>query len=81
MCSLLSNINNIFRQLKAVGDVQDALNSYDVVTSVLDHLSRPQDEVVKEVLGFMSALLFNGNENVQVNGGYFLCMQLCLHFY
>ncbi|XP_076096104.1 inositol 1,4,5-trisphosphate-gated calcium channel ITPR3-like isoform X9 [Mytilus galloprovincialis] len=54
-------------QLHAISDVQDALNSYDVVTSVLDHLSRPQDNVVREVLAFMATLLFNGNDCVQDN--------------
>ncbi|CAC5372100.1 unnamed protein product [Mytilus coruscus] len=54
-------------QLHAISDVQDALNSYEVVTSVLDHLSRPQDNVVREVLSFMATLLFNGNECVQDN--------------
>ncbi|KAK3094787.1 hypothetical protein FSP39_006217 [Pinctada imbricata] len=53
------------KQLKVVEDVQNALNDYEVVTSVLEHLNRPQDEVVRETLAFMASLLFNGNENVQ----------------
>ena len=73
------NINShgfIFRQLRVIGEVQDALNSYYVVTSVLDHLSRPQDDVVREVLAFLAALLFNGNENVQV-----WCFSYCYIFF
>ena len=62
----INKLLSFFRQLHAISDVQNALNSYGVVTSVLEHLSRPQDEVVREVLGFMAALIFNGNESVQV---------------
>ena len=52
--------------MRVIEDVQNALNEYGVVTSVLDHLARPQDNVVREVLAFLSALLFNGNDDVQV---------------
>lgn len=53
------------RQLKAIEDVQNALNHYNVVTSTLDHLNSTQDSVVRETLGFLASLLFNGNEDVQ----------------
>ncbi|XP_078311676.1 inositol 1,4,5-trisphosphate-gated calcium channel ITPR2-like [Crassostrea virginica] len=53
------------KKLQAISDVQDTLNYYDVVNSVLEHLSRPQDDVVRETLAFMCMLLYNGNENVQ----------------
>nr|XP_022345635.1 inositol 1,4,5-trisphosphate receptor type 3-like isoform X6 [Crassostrea virginica] len=53
------------RQLKAIEDVQNALNYYNVITSTLDHLNSSQDSVVRETLGFLASLLFNGNENVQ----------------
>ncbi|XP_062567417.1 inositol 1,4,5-trisphosphate receptor type 3-like isoform X1 [Saccostrea cucullata] len=55
----------IRRQLKAIEDVQDALNHFNVVTSTLDHLNSSQDSVVRETLAFLASLLFNGNENVQ----------------
>ncbi|XP_033761182.1 inositol 1,4,5-trisphosphate receptor type 3-like isoform X6 [Pecten maximus] len=55
------------RQLKVIEEVQNALNTYGVVTSVLEHLSRPQDNVVREVLAFLAALLFNGNDEVQAS--------------
>lgn len=54
------------RQLKAIEDVQNALNYFQVVTSTLDHLNSSQDSVVRETLGFLASLLFNGNEYVQV---------------
>ncbi|KAL5005127.1 hypothetical protein ScPMuIL_018583 [Solemya velum] len=53
------------RQLKVIEDVQIALNDYGAVISVLNHLSRPQDNIVREVLSFLIVLLFSGNENVQ----------------
>lgn len=37
-----------------------------MVTSTLDHLNSTQDSVVRETLGFLASLLFNGNEDVQV---------------
>ena len=56
----------VCRQLKFIETVQTALDSYDVVVSVLGHLSRPQDDLVRELLAFLAVLLFSGNENVQV---------------
>ncbi|XP_061178320.1 inositol 1,4,5-trisphosphate receptor type 2-like [Saccostrea echinata] len=53
------------KKLKAISDVQDALNHFDVVISVMEHLNRPQDNVVRETLSFICMLLYNGNENVQ----------------
>ncbi|XP_033730119.1 LOW QUALITY PROTEIN: inositol 1,4,5-trisphosphate receptor type 2-like [Pecten maximus] len=55
------------KQLRVIDQVQDALDNCGAVSSVLDHLSRPQDEVVREVLVFMANLLYNGNESVQVS--------------
>ncbi|OWF52185.1 Inositol 1,4,5-trisphosphate receptor type 3 [Mizuhopecten yessoensis] len=55
------------RQLRVIEEVQNALNTYGAVTSVLEHLSRPQDNVVREVLSFLAALLFNGNDEVQAS--------------
>ena len=56
----------IYRQLKVIEDVQNALNHYGSIDGTLEHLSRPSDRVVRELLAFLAALLFNGNEDVQV---------------
>ncbi|OWF37431.1 Inositol 1,4,5-trisphosphate receptor type 3 [Mizuhopecten yessoensis] len=55
------------KQLRVIDQVQDALDNCGAVSSVLDHLSRPQDDVVREVLVFMANLLYNGNESVQAS--------------
>ncbi|KAJ8309661.1 hypothetical protein KUTeg_011526 [Tegillarca granosa] len=55
------------RQLNIIEKTQKALDDYGVVIGVLDHLARPQDQVVREVLAFMSSLLFNGNDQVQAS--------------
>ncbi|KAK7486477.1 hypothetical protein BaRGS_00022278, partial [Batillaria attramentaria] len=59
------NLNRSKRQLKNIESVQVALDSYDVVVSVLGHLNRPQDDLVRELLAFLATLLFSGNEEVQ----------------
>jgi len=43
------------------------------VTKALPHLARPCDRVAKEVLAFISIMLFNANEPVQV------CLSLSLY--
>ena len=68
----------LFRQLKTIEEVQDALDSYGSINGTLEHLSRPDDEVIRELLAFLSALLFNGNENVQVIVN--LVLLFCLRF-
>ncbi|KAL8600021.1 hypothetical protein ACOMHN_057790 [Nucella lapillus] len=59
------NISSCKKQLRVIEVVQSALVSYSVVVSVLGHLSRPQDDLVRELLAFMATLLFSGNEDVQ----------------
>ncbi|KAL4219957.1 hypothetical protein ACF0H5_020368 [Mactra antiquata] len=55
------------KQLKIIEDVQNALNHYESIDGTLEHLSRPNDDVVRELLAFLAALLFNGNEEVQTS--------------
>ncbi|XP_067668084.1 inositol 1,4,5-trisphosphate-gated calcium channel ITPR2-like [Haliotis asinina] len=55
------------RQLKVIESVQFALNSYNVIESTLNHLSRPQDNIIRELLAFLAALLFGGNQAVQMS--------------
>ena len=50
-----------------IEDVQVALNSYGAILSTLNHLSRPEDNIIRELLAFLSKLLFGGNVEVQVN--------------
>ena len=54
------------RQLLAIEDVQNALNSHGAMLKVLPHLSKPGDDIVREVLAFLAAMLFGGNKSVQV---------------
>ncbi|KAK3607291.1 hypothetical protein CHS0354_002916 [Potamilus streckersoni] len=60
-----SHVNASSRQLKVIKDVQNALNSFDTIQSVLKHMSSPHDKICQELLAFLAALLFNGNEEVQ----------------
>lgn len=46
--------------------IQVELNEMGAVTKALPHLARPCDRVAKEVLAFVSIMLFNANEPVQV---------------
>ncbi|XP_070538210.1 inositol 1,4,5-trisphosphate-gated calcium channel ITPR3-like [Ptychodera flava] len=52
-------------QLKNICDVQDELNSHGAMLKVLPLLARTSDSLAREVLAFLSAMLFAGNENVQ----------------
>ena len=54
------------RQLKAVERVQNALNENDLMNKILPHLSRNSDRMVREILAFLSVMLFAANVNVQV---------------
>ncbi len=56
----------ICRQLRKVEEVQSALNNHGAMLKVLGHLSKTGDDIVREVLAFIAAMLFGGNENVQV---------------
>ena len=55
------------------------------VTKALPHLARPCDRVAKEVLAFISIMLFNANEPVQVSVCLsvclFVCLPVCLSFF
>ncbi|XP_077987360.1 inositol 1,4,5-trisphosphate-gated calcium channel ITPR1-like [Glandiceps talaboti] len=52
-------------QLEKICDVQNELNEHGAMLKVLPLLARTSDSLAKEVLAFLSAMLFGGNENVQ----------------
>jgi len=54
------------RHLALIRSIQVELNEMGAVTKALPHLARPCDRVAKEVLAFISIMLFNANEPVQV---------------
>ncbi|KAI0220817.1 Inositol 1,4,5-trisphosphate receptor type 3 [Lamellibrachia satsuma] len=60
-----SNMKHNKRQLKAVERVQNALNENDIMNKILPHLSRNSDRMVREILAFLSVMLFAANINVQ----------------
>ena len=60
-------MNVIFcRQLKRIADVQNVLGDMEAMKKVLPIMARTGDDIVREVLSFLAAILFNGNEHVQV---------------
>lgn len=61
----------IFRQLANIKEVQTAINSHDFVGKVLPHIARRSDAIVREVLAFLSLMLFNANRDVQVSHVHF----------
>ena len=56
------------RKLKKIELAQNALNSHGALLKVLPHLSKTGDNIVREVLAFLAAMLFGGNNEVQVRG-------------
>ena len=54
------------RQLATIKDLQNAFNQKEALWKVLPHVARQNDILVKEVLGFISAMLFNANSETQV---------------
>ena len=63
---ILVTVLDYFRQLKVIEDVQNALNHYGSIEGTLEHLARANDDIVRELLAFLVALLFNSNIAVQV---------------
>lgn len=55
----------IFRQLKAVADIQHALKEFGAHSEALAHLSKQRDETVREVIAFQAAMLFGANKEIQ----------------
>lgn len=56
----------LHRILSLIGIVQESLNDHNAMLKVLPHLSKNGDDIVREVLAFLAAMLFAGNEAVQV---------------
>jgi hypothetical protein len=54
-----------------IEDVQNALNHYGSIAGTLEHLAHANDDIVRELLAFLVALLFNSNAAVQV------CVVMC----
>ncbi|XP_053402419.1 inositol 1,4,5-trisphosphate receptor type 1-like isoform X7 [Mercenaria mercenaria] len=53
------------KQLAHIKDIQTSINVHDVVNKVLPHLARRSDAIAREVLAFVSIMLFNANREVQ----------------
>ena len=49
-----------------IRSVQIELNNMGAVIKALPHLARPSDRTAKEVLSFVCIMLFNANEEIQV---------------
>ncbi|PAA53235.1 hypothetical protein BOX15_Mlig016571g1 [Macrostomum lignano] len=57
--------SDLSRLIEVISQVQNSLNKHDAMLKVLPHLSKASDQIVREVLGFLANMLFNGNEEVQ----------------
>nr|XP_022341733.1 inositol 1,4,5-trisphosphate receptor type 2-like isoform X6 [Crassostrea virginica] len=57
--------HKIKSQLGLIKDVQNAINTHDFVNKVLPHIARRSDSICREVLAFLSIMLFNANREVQ----------------
>ena len=58
---------SLCRRLKRIEEPQEMLNQHKAMLNVLPHLSKTGDNIVREVLAFLAAMLFGGNEIVQVS--------------
>ena len=56
-----------YRQLARIAELQCLLVDMGAVVKVLPLLSRSNDEIARETLAFISTMLFNANEVVQVS--------------
>ena len=72
----LTNECYIGRQLEHVREVQNAINGHDFVGKVLPHIARRNEALVREVLSFISGMLFNANRDVQVRLYYIFVYEL-----
>ncbi|CAH1800283.1 unnamed protein product [Owenia fusiformis] len=68
-----NDITNNKKKLKRIEEAQNALNEHDAILKVLPHLSKPGDDIIREVLAFVACMLFGGNKNVQAS--------MCDYFY
>ncbi|XP_062618413.1 inositol 1,4,5-trisphosphate receptor type 1-like [Saccostrea cucullata] len=57
--------SKIKSQLGHIKEVQNAINAHDFVNKVLPHIARRSDSICREVLAFLSIMLFNANRDVQ----------------
>ena len=54
----------ICRQLQHIAAVQRVLEDNHAILKVLPHLSKNHDQLVREILSFMAAMLYGGNTQV-----------------
>lgn len=55
---------SVYRQLQQIAGVQMVLEDNHAILKVLPHLSKNQDKLIREILSFMSAMLYGGNTQV-----------------
>uniref|UniRef100_A0A1I8G215 RIH_assoc domain-containing protein n=1 Tax=Macrostomum lignano TaxID=282301 RepID=A0A1I8G215_9PLAT len=48
-----------------IAQVQNAVNGHQAMLKVLPNLVKPSDNIAREVLNFLAAMLYNGNADVQ----------------
>ncbi|KAK2148285.1 hypothetical protein LSH36_505g01003 [Paralvinella palmiformis] len=53
------------KQLLVIQMVQNALHEHGAMLKILSHLSKTTDDIVREVLAFLTVMLFRGNQSVQ----------------
>ncbi|CAL1526674.1 unnamed protein product [Lymnaea stagnalis] len=63
--ALRTSESKIRKQINRVREVQNAINSHNVILKVLPHLARRSDNIAREVLAFICIMLFNANRDVQ----------------
>lgn len=61
-----------FRQLKWIASIQNYFDRKGSMSKCLPHLATRNEDVAREVLGFLCVLLFNANQTVQVYSVLFL---------
>ncbi len=53
------------KYLQQILDMQNLLNTFDALPNILPHVSRNHDGIIREILCFICAMLFNANKESQ----------------